>query len=228
MVARADDYVDCLEDYVSTARTKGARRGLIISGAFPDECTPKDQQDIIDAVHAFASRVFERGGMVIFGTHPTFVPLIFAMARKKRPNDFQQAVRLHISQHFAKVTTGYEADATVLVSPDLGDRNASLTEMRKRMTHDENAAGLVAIGGRRPRAGIPPGVDEEVEQARLAGVPAFLIGSVQGRSAELAAGFASREWKDAPNGLSAEENYRLQTSLDYAGLASMVLRTLGI
>jgi hypothetical protein len=48
------------------------------------------------------------------------------------------------------------------------------------------------------------------------------------RSAELAAGFAGKEWKDAPNGLSAEANYQLQTSLGYAGLASMVLRELGI
>jgi hypothetical protein len=50
-------------------------------------------------------------------------------------------------------------------------RNLTLTEMRRQMTGDAQAAALVAIGGKHPREGLKPGVDEEIE---LAAKPAFL------------------------------------------------------
>lgn len=223
--ARADDYVDCLEDYLSQLSGK-AGKGLILSGAFPDACTPRDQQDIVEAVRAFADRVLERGGTIIFGAHPTFVPLIVEAARQKRPGDLNQAIRLYYSEHFVKDASQYADSGTVIAVPDAGERNASLAAMRQRMIEDPNAAGLVAIGGRLARPGIVPGVDEELALARAKGLPAFLIGSVQGRSAELAAELAAAGWAAAPNDLGAEENERLRTSFDYAGLASMVLRKL--
>ena len=225
--ARADDYVDCLEDYLSQAVGK-AGKGLIVSGAFPDGCTPKDQQDIVDAVRAFADRVLERGGTVIFGAHPTFTPLIVEAARQKRPGDLEQAVHLYYSEHFVKDPSQYAGSGTAIPVPDAGERNASLEAMRRRMIEDASATGLVAIGGRLARPGIVPGVDEELALARDKGLPAFLIGSVQGRSAELAAELSVSGWAGAPNDLAAEENERLRTSLDYAGLASLVLRKTGI
>jgi hypothetical protein len=228
IAARADDYVDHLEDYLRAPSSRPARRGLIVSGAFSDDCTPNEQQDVIDAVRAFAGRALDRGGTVIFGAHPTFEPLIFDVARQKRPDDFRDAVRLYFSEYFVKNPSPFEGRATLVPTPDTGERNSSLSLMRWQMIHDENAAGVVAIGGRRPRPGIPPGVDEEVALAREAGLPAFLIGSVQGRSAELAAAASSEGWKNAPNHLTPEENDRLRTSLDFAGLASLVLRHLGI
>ena len=228
IAARADDYVGQIEDYLRTPSIRTERRGLIISGAFSDDCTPKDQQDVIEAVRAFAGRVLERGGTVIFGAHPTFQPLILDIARQKRPDDFRDAVRLYFSEHFIKDLAGFGGRATLVPTPDTGERNSSLSLMRRQMITDGNAAGLVAIGGRRPRVGIPPGVDEEVGLARESGLQAFLLGSVQGRSAELAAAASADGWKDAPNQLTPAENDRLRISLDFAGLASLVLRHLGI
>ncbi|QNI30993.1 TIR domain-containing protein [Alloacidobacterium dinghuense] len=228
IAARAEDYVDCLEDYMSPQHKASKQRGVIISGAFPDGCTPKDQQDIIDAVRAFAQRILQRGGTIMFGAHPTFVPLIVASARQLRSNDVENALHLYYSKEFVSDLAQYNNHGTVIGVPKAGGRNASLTLMRERMVADEFAVGLVAIGGRLVRPGIVPGVDEEMALARKRNLPVLLIGSVQGRASEIAAEFAVNNWENAPNSFTREENERLRTSGDFAGLASTFLRRLGI
>jgi hypothetical protein len=228
IAARAEDYVDCLEDYVSPQQEPHQRRGVIVSGAFPDNCTPKDQQDIVDAVRAFTQRILDRGGTIVFGAHPTFVPLVLEQARQTRAEDLGNAVRLYYSEEFVTDPARYQHHGTVIPVPKLGDRNASLTLMREKMIGDETAVGLVAIGGRLPRPGIIPGVDEEIALARKRGLPVLVVGAVQGRSAEIAAEFSSHDWKDAPNQFTREENEQLRTSVDFAGLATAFLRRLGL
>ena len=93
---------------------------------------------------------------------------------------------------------------------------------------DARAAGLVAIGGKHPRKGISVGVDEEIALASKAGVPAFLIGSVQGRSSRLGAELSRQKWKDSPNRLVIEGNEQLRKSPDYGSLADIVLNSVGI
>jgi hypothetical protein len=205
------------------------RKGLIISGAFPDNVTAQAQQDLIDAVHAFTHAVFDRGGIVIFGAHPFFVPLIFDMARRKREKDFREAVHLYFSTFFRDLPQEYKDNATTFSIPPVNnDRNASLRAMREAMMADPQAAGLVAVGGRHPRPDIKPGVDEEIGLAKETDLPIFLIGSVQGRSCALAAELNANKWKDRKNPLSVEENEQLRTSLDFSSLAAMVLNSLGI
>jgi hypothetical protein len=224
----ADDYVDHLEEYTRPKAQQAGKRGLIVSGAFPAGCSAKEQQDIVDAVRAFVRRVFERGGTVIFGSHPTFMPLIVESAKEMRPNEMEDAVRLYYSTK-ARDYQQYEGVGTATPVEGSEDRNVSLTAMRSAMIADENAVGLVAIGGMLDnRPGIKPGVLEETEMARQKGLPVMLIGAVRGMSAELAVKAASDDWRDAPNDFSREENERLRTSLDFAGLASTFLRKLGI
>jgi hypothetical protein len=220
--------VSALERHV-VKTTSSQKKGLIISGAFPENCEPQHQQDLIDAVHAFSRAVFDRGGIVIFGAHPLFVPLIFDMAKRRRPRDSRQAIHLYFSTHFRAVPKEYEANATAFPTPSIeNDRNKSLRMMRQTMINDSQAAGLVAIGGKHPRAGWSVGVDEEIELAAKASLPAFLIGSVQGRSSHLAADLCSRSWREKPNNLSIEQNEQLRISIDYGSLADMVLNSLGI
>jgi hypothetical protein len=78
-----DEYINSLESYLSFPGTlkKDRKRGVIISGAFPD-CEPEHQQYITDAVRAFTQAVLSRNGQVIFGAHPTFQHLIFDMAKE--------------------------------------------------------------------------------------------------------------------------------------------------
>ena len=166
---------------------------------------------------------------MIFGAHPLFVPLIFDMAKRRRPRDSRQAVHLYFSTLFRTQPKEYEDNATVFPVHSVDDdRNKSLRKMRETMMDDEQAAGLVAIGGKHPREGLSIGVDEEMELAAKAGLPAFLIGSVQGRSSHLAAHFSAQGWKEKPNSLTVEENEQLRISLDYSSLADMVSNSLGI
>jgi hypothetical protein len=255
IVDSGEEYVSLLEQYVNRASKQDLERleplaevslarkgdsdrtergrGLIISGSFPDKFPAgfqsKHQQDLIDAVHAFARAAFDRGGPVIFGAHPVFVPLIFDMARRRRPKDFREAIHLYFSTLYRAVPGDYQNNATVFAIPSVGsDRNASLRKMREAMVHDKQAVGLVAIGGKYARPGLSLGVDEEVELASARGVPAFLIGSVQGRSSQLAADFSAAGWKKKLNTLTSEQNEQLRTSMDYSSLADMVLNSIGI
>jgi hypothetical protein len=97
--------------------------------------------------------------------------------------------------------------------------------MRQAMISDEEAAGIVLIGGKQHKH-IKPGIDEELEFAQNKGIPAFIIGSVGGRSSELAKG-KIENGDDLINGLTEEQNKMLLTSLDYRSLADEILQSLG-
>lgn len=220
-----DEYVSTVEKYVTTETTPPPRRGLIVSGAFPD-ARPEFQQNLTAAVHAFVRATLDRQGIVIFGAHPTFTPLIFDMARRRRPRDFESAIRVYVSRYFVDDAglPAYEKNATVFAAEKIdGRRDASLTRMRSQMISDAQAAGLVAIGGRTRAGGHSPGVDEEIELARKVGLPVFLVGSAGGRTAELGAEMSAAGWPDPLNGLTAEQNQELLVSPDYGMLANMVL-----
>jgi hypothetical protein len=226
-VESLDNYIAAVEEYLAPPARPARRRGLIISGAFP-LTEPELQQNLTDAVHAFTRTALDRGADVIFGAHPTFQHLIFDLGRRCRPTDRLQAIRMYISEYFATpaAVTEFKEHATVFATPSTGDRAGSLTLLRKSMVDDPHAAAVIVIGGRTAVAGHIPGVDEEVQLARTAGLPVFLVGSCGGRSAELScqhlAGTTSL------NNLAPEDNRELATSTDYASLASMVLDSVGI
>lgn len=225
-----DEYVNALEQYILTTTTVAPRRGLLISGAFPDS-EPEFQQRLIDAVHTFVRATLERQGSIIFGGHPTFTPLVFEIARRRRPKDFKTAVRLYLSRYFVKDVEllEYEKSATVSAVESVdNDRGESLTKMRREMIGDKHVAGFVAIGGKTKAGGHTPGVDEEIRLAREAGLPVFLIGSAGGRAAEIGAELSAAGWVERINGLTAEQNQELLVSLDYGMLANMILKELKI
>jgi hypothetical protein len=85
----------------------------------------------------------------------------------------------------------------------------------------------VAIGGRTDEGGQHvPGIDEEIELARNAGLPVCLIGAPGGRSAELASVEAGRDWSGLGNGLGSV-NELLATDEDYETLVEQIWETLG-
>lgn len=228
------EFVDSSKEYVSSLlgavapprdRTSRSRRGLIISGSFPD-CEPQYQQQLTDALHAFVHAVLTRGGIVIFGGHPTFQHLVLDLAKRRRPSDSRQAIHLYLSRYFVTDSVIQEAqeNATVYPIDSVGNkRAASLTAMRTAMIADSEAQGVVIIGGKTRAAGRQPGVDEEIALARTAGLPVFLVGSAGGRAAEVASVLSVQGWNDALNGLPPVDNEQLLRSLDYHDLAMKVL-----
>jgi hypothetical protein len=97
------------------------------------------------------------------------------------------------------------------------------------MINDSQSAGLIALGGKTTAGGHAPGVDEEVALAHEAGIPVFIVGSVGGRSGQLASEWKLDELKTrALNTLSTEQNQQLLESVDFVSLAGMVLDFLGL
>lgn len=202
--------------------------GIIISGAFPD-CEPDYQQYLTDAVYSLTKSIFQRNGKVIFGAHPTFQNLIFDMGKMYRPDDYQDATRLYVSKYFVTdaVIEELRKNANVIATDIIANsRNESLTLMRKQMISDDKAVALVCLGGKTKLGGHQPGVDEEIALAKAKGLPVFVIGSVGGRSAEIAQYYHEIGWTERINGLSVEDNIELMTSFDYGSLSNKILNGL--
>ncbi|WP_371367659.1 hypothetical protein SRRS_15150 [Sporomusa rhizae] len=230
LVDSCAEYVSSLENYLRSLSQQSttSKRGIIISGAFPD-CEPEHQQHLTDAVYSFTQAIMDREGIVIFGAHPTFQHLIFDMAKQRRPDDFVQSVHLYASKYFVTdaAVDEFRAHALTIATEAEKDRAKSLTLMRKAMIQDTEAICMIVMGGKSARPGISPGVDEEIELAKAIGLPVFLIGSVGGRSAELASELDARNWEIKPNHLPPAFNHELMLSLDYSLMAKKILDNLG-
>ncbi len=224
-----DSYLYYLEEYLNPIKHRNSNgKGIIISGAFPD-CQPDYQQYLTDAVYSLTKSIFQSKGKVIFGAHPTFQHLIFDMGKMYRPDDYKDATRLYVSKFFATEAVIEEMNkkATVKATDIVENgRNESLTLMRKEMISDENAIALVCLGGKTKLGGHQPGVDEEIAIARSKGLPVFIIGSVGGRSAEIAQYYNEIGWTEKINSLSVEDNMELMTSVDYMSLSNKILNSL--
>lgn len=225
-----DEYVSSLELYLrGPQKQTEKRKSVIISGAFPD-CQPEYQQNLWNALYAFVQAILDRDGTVIFGAHPTFQQLIFDLAKLRRPHDYLEAVHMYISKRFVpqELIDEFKIHATVTATESIeNDRAKSLSVMRKAMIKNNEARCMVVIGGKTARPGIPPGIDEEIELARAYNIPVFLIGSVGGRTAEIATELHLNGWKEKPNDMSNEFNDELMVSLDYGLLASKLFDTIG-
>jgi len=225
-----DSYLYYLEKYLNPEKYKNSNeKGIIISGAFPD-CEPDYQQYLTDAIYSFTKSVFQRNGKVIFGAHPTFQHLIFDMGKMYRPDDYQDAIRLYISKYFVTDTVIEELrkNANVFATDVVANsRSESLILMRKQMLSDDKAIALVCLGGKTKSEGHQPGIDEEIQLAKSKGLPVFIIGSVGGRSAEVAQYYNGIGWSEKLNDLSVNDNIELMTSFDYKFLSNKILNSLG-
>ena len=222
-------HVDSIGDYVAeierlTTRRRPKQKRLVISGAFAD-CEPEYQQNMTNAVHAVVEGALRAGVGISFGAHPTFQFMIFDLARRLRPDDYFTALRMYISRFFVTDATiaEHQGHAEVIALDAVGgDRARSLTAMRHAMLKDPEAAALVVIGGKTKRGGHSPGVDEEMDIARGAGLPVYVFGSVGGRSSELIAAMMPAE-RAALNGQPESINEEFATSFDYGRLAKIIL-----
>jgi hypothetical protein len=202
---------------------------LLLLGAFPAE--EVSAQEVMQATHALATTWLRLGGSIVFGGHPTFTPLLIEAGRLIVPGEERRRITIYQSRWFASPAALQELEALITVVPTAvgADRDASLTVMRTAMC-GVGADAVVAIGGRTEEGGThTPGIDQEIDLARAAGSPAFLLGAPGGRGAELAAA-ARREkepWGRLGNPLTAQQNERLFLSDDYERAARMIHASLG-
>lgn len=224
------EYISNTEEYLNINKENTSKKnGIIISGAFSDSDVIYQQQ-LTNAIYAIVQAVFRKNGKIIFGAHPTFQNLIFDIAKIQRPKDYKESVHLYISKLFKNDNEmeEYQEHATVFPIEAVESREKSLTLMRKQMIEDNEAIALICLGGKTKAGGHAPGIDEEIRLAKKMKIPIFLIGSVGGRSAELANEYDKNGWKENINSCSIDENRELMNCQDYNLLANKIIKYIGL
>ena len=224
-----DNYIQDIVDLTESTNRENKDKGIIISGAIPS-CDVVHQQRIKDALYAISKEVFRRNGKIIFGSHPTFQPLIFDTAKNVLKDEYKDSVNMYISKYFK---SSYDLDelmqnSNVYECDVVGNLSSSLTNMRKQMINDSCGQALICIGGKTKVENQNPGLDEEIELAIARGIPVFIIGSAGGRAAELAVQYDNENWICNINNLTPDENKELMVSLDYNFITTKILDHLNI
>ncbi|EDT75417.1 TIR domain-containing protein [Clostridium butyricum] len=230
VVEDMNDYIDNLEKYYKTnKKITNKKNGIIISGAF-SSMDVNYQQELSNAIIVIVKSVLREGGKIIFGAHPTFQNLIFDVAKVQRPNDYVDAVHLYISKWFTDEDRlkKLKSMATIYATDSQKDRDKSLTVMRKQMISDEDAIALICLGGKRNVENSNPGVDEEIRLAKERKIPIFLIGSVGGRTSEIANEInENNKWREI-NNYSINKNRELMNSLNFNILINDIMKNIGL
>ncbi|MCC5439665.1 SLOG domain-containing protein [Clostridium botulinum] len=194
---------------------------IIISGAFPESDEELFKQPMMEAVKIFSQEIIKNGYTLVFGSHPTFQKLIFAVAEEFSDNP-QKSLSMYISKYFkGRYNLGELQKHANVYEIDIGnDIDDSLTKMRNEMFATDNISALICIGGKIKRDNPnKQGVDEEIKLARNTNIPVFLVGSVGGRSSEKANELKNaRKWNEI-NDASSEVNEEFLYNMDYRSLA---------
>lgn len=212
-------------DKYTNNKNNNNKQEIIISGSFPG-CDEIYKHSLYDAVNIFSKEILKSGLMLTFGSHPTFQNIIFEIGKKFRPNDYKKAINMFISKFFKDKydVSDLKMNAKVTETDEIqDDLLKSLTEMRKKMINRHNVNALICLGGIIRNGDKTQGIDEEIKMARANDIPVFLVGSVGGRSAQLASEYMKTgDW----SGLNKESsllNKQLAMDLDYRYLANKVI-----
>lgn len=145
-------------------------------------------RDILEFVSVFSALVFERGGTIVHGSHPSFTPTLKRQAEKFAKNVDQ--LKLFISSEWhgndASQNRSRKYEMYVLPAVYTGEkfeRNESLTILRNEMAKASNSA--VFIGGKlHLKSTFVPGVEEEMKLALKYGIPSYVLAGVDGLAKE--------------------------------------------
>jgi hypothetical protein len=208
-------------------------RSIILCASYPprDYKLRADSHEIAAAVTALISAAFERDWSIVFGGHPSIVPLVFMVAREL---DRKGIVTIYQSNYFVNhlsraagslAEQGY--GEIVLVPHDPGEippaegepvdaRRCprSLARMREVMVSHPGSQALVVIGG-------DTGVLDEYEIFRRANplLPAIPIGFPGGAARELGA------LMNVP-GMGEKLKVDLYQSSNYLSLGAQIMKYL--
>lgn len=222
-----DDFYYACQHYIKDNITL-LNSEIIVSGAFPD-CDEIYKQSLYDAVNIFSKEILKSGFTLTFGAHPTFQNIIFEIGKKFRPDDYQIAINMFISKYFQDkydISVLTKA-ATVIQTDDIEhDLLKSLTEMRQKMIKRPTVKALICLGGIIRDGDTSQGIDEEIRIARANNIPVFIIGTVGGRSSQIASEYKKTSQWNELNEESESLNFSLALDLDYRNLASKCINVI--
>lgn len=221
----------------------GLRVGL--SGAIPDRKELEEhgwsELDIRTAVVYVVEAVLRRGGEIVHGNHPTYTPLIQAVARQESGREQRRGrkqVRMFVvgpylkdvevaqlcAEHsdYADIELVGPWDREELAEPErAASRKEWLQTMRERMSAYADV--LVCIGGKGVRPDVPiPGVLAEASLMLERGRPLFFAAALGG----FAQSVNERLLAAQDNGLSQEENHRLASAGDPSDVTELIVQGL--
>lgn len=202
----------------------------------------EEGQKIARFVEEFATAVFQHGGTLVHGCHPTILkPLLTAASAYTRVRGHKPNLALLVSRYYSKEPEKYKIDISVwntlcservietpeaLEDPQTKEisRSESLTMLRQRLLDQANV--IVAIGGKwwdidQAGAGVP----EEIELARTKNLPLFLLGGLSGATR----GYLSNHrdlLHTCRNGLNEELNVELAGTENPNTLAKTVVESI--
>lgn len=222
-----EDFYDSWSKYINgDYRNKDVE--IIISGSFPD-CNEIYKQSLYYAVNILSKIILKNGFRLTFGAHPTFQNIIFEIGKKFRPNDSQDSIKMFISKYFKDKYDIEELkrNATVIETANI-DKNLlkSLTNMRENMINRKSVKALICLGGIIREENTNEGIDEEIRIARKNGIPVFVVGSVGGRSSQIASIRMEKGDWSILNNESCELNEELALSLDYRLIFKKLIDTI--
>lgn len=213
---------------LNPAELAGAR--IWLSGAVPEVegTTELQRASIIDFVRRFARRVFEHGGHIVHGSHPSFTPTLLEEAKRyQEQGGRKDCLILAISRYWSKdqfmPIDEWRKVAMVYETPEASGalaRDESLELLRKWMVSSCDA--IVVVGGKWWQAvGGRAGVPLELGLAIKRGLPCFLLGGLGG---------AARDFVESnpavlarlKNGLDAATNQAFSIKEDVGSLAEEV------
>ena len=203
----------------------GAR--IWLSGAVPEaeQITEAQRISIETFVRSFSRRVFQRGGHIVHGSHPSFTPILLEEALHHQSNGGRKdCLILGVSRFWSKHAGSVPTDewrnaAMVYETPEAqGEqaRDKSVELLRKWMASRCDA--IVAVGGKWWASTGRSGVPLEIELAIERGIPCFLLGGLGGAARDFVTSHPELLQK-LKNGLDQSANQAMSIKDDVGSLA---------
>lgn len=220
---------DNLRNISNNTPLLGAR--IWLSGSVPEEqdSTEAQRSTILNFVRRFSRLVFEHGGHIVHGSHPSFTPALLEESKRHQEHGGRKdALMLAVSRLWSKNPDVVPLDewrkaAIVYETPEATSERAredSLGHLRKWLVARCDA--VVVVGGKWWRslagqAGIPLELGLAIER----GLPCFLLGGLGGVAQDLIE--KNRDiLSRLKNGLDLESNHVLSTKEDVGSLAGEI------
>ena len=203
---------------------------LWLSSANDEQNQTQDQLNGMESlIRQLAREVYSQGGTLVHGMHPVISKWLHEELVHVPEDRRRGALKLVVSQHFLDkapsptIADEYAKTVTVIRTPaDDKGRDASLRKMRHELSTRCNA--FVAVGGKlhleaKGRAGIT----EEIDFARNAGLPCYIIGGFGGDANRYT---ENNRLDNLRNGLSRTDNAKLTKSKKVDEVFSLIVEGL--
>lgn len=199
---------------------------VLLSASLPGEPADSSRASTFyTAVALLAHEIFSAGGRIIFGGHPSVVPLVREAANKLNKKEAIDVYQLRRFEGDAPEEIGDDAVFSRIhwIERDEDDIDAELAQLRDRMAEAARAA--VFVGGKTAdHYGKTPGIRDEYQRymARHPEGPVYLVGLLGGETRRLIQEMEAGD-PAARNGLSDEERQALHHSTSIDLIVSLIV-----